>query len=61
MEADLILKEVHAIKDQLAREVNYDMHVLCERIRQTETRYASRLVKPIPDGAKGDAPATSRA
>lgn len=49
MEADPILKEVHAMKGRLAREVNYDVHALCERIRQVEARHAARVVKPLPE------------
>ena len=45
MEYDPILKEAHAVKEKLAQEANYDIHVLCERLRQTEKRYADRLIK----------------
>ena len=43
MKADPILREVHALKEQLAREVEYDLHALCERSRQAEQRHAKRV------------------
>lgn len=48
MEYDPILKEVHAMKEQLAKEANYDFHVFCRRLREAEKRYAGRVVNLRP-------------
>jgi hypothetical protein len=67
MDYDPILKEVHAMKEQLAREVNYDFRKLCQRLRETEKRYADRLVNlqprrrlPAPDQVGGQPPTRRR-
>lgn len=57
MEYDPILKEVHAAKEKLAREANFDARALCHRFREAEKRYASRIVdmatvKPKEDAEK---------
>jgi hypothetical protein len=48
MAYDPILKEVHAMKEELAREVNHDFETLCRRLQETEKRYADRLVRSVP-------------
>ena len=53
MERDPILTEVHALKDQLARESGYDFRVFCQKLREAETRYAKRLVRPSTGKRKG--------
>ena len=56
MAIDPILKEVHALKDQLARDVDYNLHALCKRLREAEQRHPERLVSLQPFNAKnGDA------
>ena len=34
MKPDVILEEVWQIKDQLAREAGYDIHIFCEQLKE---------------------------
>ena len=43
MAVDPILKEVHAMKDALAREVDYDLDTLFDRLKEAERRHPERL------------------
>jgi hypothetical protein len=49
METDPILKEVHAMKDALARKAGYDLHALCRMLRKSGGRYPKRFstLRPI--------------
>lgn len=47
MEYDPILKEVHATKERIAREANYDVHQLAERLKKDQERYRERLVQSV--------------
>lgn len=49
MEYDPILQEVHAQKNQLAAESSFDLHVLCEKLRQNESLQTVRLAKIQPN------------
>ncbi len=44
METDPILEEVHQMKDDSAREVGYDLHALCERLREAERAHPERMI-----------------
>lgn len=48
METDPILKEVHAMKDALARKVGYDLHALCRMLRKSGRRYPMRIANLRP-------------
>jgi hypothetical protein len=45
---DPILAEVRKARDEMAREANYDIHTLCERLREAERQHPERLVKTPP-------------
>lgn len=40
---DPILAEVRRCREEMAREANYDLHVLCERLRALERQYPERM------------------
>ena len=42
---DPIVAEVRKAGDEMAREANYDLHTLCERLREAERQHPERLVK----------------
>ncbi|HNR31388.1 MAG TPA: hypothetical protein PKI11_10910 [Candidatus Hydrogenedentes bacterium] len=41
---DPIVAEVRKARDEMAREANYDLHTLCERLRAEEREHPERLV-----------------
>jgi hypothetical protein len=41
---DEIIAELWQIKDELAREANYDVHVLCQKLREQETASCEQVV-----------------
>ncbi len=43
---DPIIEEIRQVRAELAREANYDLHTICERIREEERRHPGRLSKP---------------
>ncbi len=42
---DPILSEIRKARDEMAREANYDLHTLCERLREAERQHPERLLK----------------
>lgn len=48
MERDPILQEIHAQKKQMAAEASFDLHILCEKLRENESQQTSRLAKIQP-------------
>ena len=44
--ADPIVEEVRKAGAEMAREAGYDLHLLCERLREAERRHPERLVIP---------------
>ena len=50
---DPVVEEVRKAGEQMAREANYDLHALCERLRETERKYPERLVVPLPPARLG--------
>ena len=46
MDTDPILREVHRMKDQFAREMGYDLAKMCERLREDEKKHPERMVYP---------------
>jgi hypothetical protein len=42
--SDEIIRELRRIKDELAREANYDVHVLCRRLRERQSTACGPLV-----------------
>jgi hypothetical protein len=45
---DPIVDEVRKAGDDMAREANYDLHTLCERLREAERQHLERLVTTAP-------------
>jgi hypothetical protein len=45
---DPIVAEVRRAGEDMAREANYNLHTLCERLRQAERRYSGRLLDVPP-------------
>ncbi len=41
---DEIIQELWQIKDELAREANYDVHVLCRKLREQQATSRERIV-----------------
>jgi hypothetical protein len=41
---DEIIQELWQIKDELAREANFDIHVLCRELREKQTTSLARIV-----------------
>ena len=48
MHSDPILREVHRIKDKLAREVGYDVGKMFDRLREAAKKHPERMVMPPP-------------
>ena len=45
---DPIVAEIRQIRAGLAREAGYNLHTICERLRETERQHPERLVKIPP-------------
>lgn len=45
---DQIVTEVRKAGDEMAREANYDLHTLCERLREAERKHPERIVTSSP-------------
>ena len=45
---DPIVDEVRKAGDDMACEANYDLHTLCERLREAERQHPERLVTTVP-------------
>ena len=57
MHSDPILREVHRIKDKLAREVGYDVGKMFDRFREAAKKHPERMVQPVPKiSTKGNRP-----
>lgn len=48
MEPDSILKEVHAMKESVARESDYDIHTLFKHLREIDGQNRDRVVSLLP-------------
>ena len=50
MHSDPILREVHRMKDESAREMDYDIHKIFQRMQENEKKYPERMskIKPLP-------------
>ena len=42
--SDEIMRELWRIKDELAREANYDIHVLCRQLREKQSTAGGPIV-----------------
>lgn len=51
---DPIVEEIRQVRAELAREGHYDLHTICERIREEERRYPERLSKLRAGGVTGE-------
>ena len=49
MHRDPILREVHRMKDQFAREMEYDLDKMFERFRENEKKHPERVVQLVPE------------
>ena len=45
---DPIVMEMREAGGEMAREANYDLHTLCERLREAERQHPERLIKTPP-------------
>jgi hypothetical protein len=45
---DPVVAEVRKAGDEIAREANYDLHVLCDRLREAELQHPERLAGFLP-------------
>ena len=45
------IEEIREVRAELAREAHYDLHRICERIRQEERQYPQRLTNAPSDSA----------
>ncbi len=44
MQGDPILREVHKMKDRLARDVGYDVQALFDRLREAASKHPERML-----------------
>jgi len=51
MHSDPILREVHRMKDQFARQYDYDVDKIFERLREDEKKHPERVVQLVPETA----------
>jgi hypothetical protein len=49
---DLIIEEIHKYRDEYSKRFNYDLHEICQDIRQKQGRDNRRVVVPTPRPAK---------
>lgn len=49
---DPIVTEIRKAGDEMAREANYDLHTLCERLREAERQHPERLIKTPPQASQ---------
>ena len=59
MTSDPILREVHRMKDALAREVGYDVEKLFDRLREAAKKHPERMAKPAPKPVTRGKPRTT--
>ena len=43
-----LLQEIHRVREKVARECNYDVHMIGERMRQREREEMARGVRYVP-------------
>ncbi len=43
---DPVVEEIREVRAELAREADYDLHKICERIREEERQHSERLARP---------------
>lgn len=48
MHSDPILREVHRMKDESAREMDYDVHKIFQRMRANEKKHPERMAGLTP-------------
>ena len=41
---DPIVEEIHKIREEMAKEANYDLHTMCERLRKREKESKAKFV-----------------
>jgi hypothetical protein len=43
---DPIVEEIRKVRAELAREAGYDLHLICERLREAERQHPERMAAP---------------
>ena len=51
MHSDPILREVHRMKDQCARQYDCDVVKIFEHLREEAEKHPERMVQPVPETA----------
>ena len=59
MHSDPILREVHRMKDESAREMDYDIHKIFQRMRENEKKHPERMAGITPVAVPHAKPRTS--
>ena len=45
---DPIVEEIHKVRAEMAKEAGYDLHLICERLREAERQHPERMASPRP-------------
>ncbi len=59
MHSDPILREVNRMKDESAREMDYDIHKIFQRMRENEKKHPERMAGMTPLPVPRDKPRTA--
>jgi len=51
MHSDPILREVHRMKDQFARQFDYDVEKIFEHLREEAKKHPERMARLVPKSA----------
>lgn len=49
---DPIVDEIHEIREEIAKEANYDSHTLVSRLQASQQRHGDKLVRLSPQRVK---------
>ena len=60
MDSDPILREVHRMKDQLARKVGYDVGKFLDLLREDAKKHPERMAQPAPKVVTKGKPRTKK-
>lgn len=59
MHSDPILREVHRMKDESAREMDYDIHKIFQRMQENEKKHPERMAQLVLGTAARPKPRTA--
>ena len=45
---DPIVEEIHRIRDEHAKKLNYDLHAICEDIRKKQSTSGIKVISRLP-------------